>query len=178
MELHAWKVPRGELRQLTDRPAGTLFGFISADGRHVYYLDDESGNEAGHLVRVPWEGGAPEDVTPTFPPYSSLGGATSRASNLFAFTTIDADGYGLVAVDLDATGGLGEPRLLHRDKRLFTPPVVSPTGEVVVVASTERTRRRGCRSVVRRHPSAAGDRHRPGERTTDADTAAGGRDAG
>jgi dipeptidyl aminopeptidase/acylaminoacyl peptidase len=80
-------------------------------------------------------------VTPTFPSYSAFGGATSRASNLLAFRTIDADGYGLVAVDLDATGGSGEPRQLHRDKRLFTPPVVSPTGEVVVVASTERTGR-------------------------------------
>src|SRR5215208_1771441 len=64
MELHAWEVASGELRQVTDRPAGTLFGLIAPDGRHVYYLDDVAGNEAGHFVRVPWEGGKGEDVTP------------------------------------------------------------------------------------------------------------------
>jgi dipeptidyl aminopeptidase/acylaminoacyl peptidase len=141
MELHAWDLVTGELRQLTDRPAGTLFGQISPDGSHVYFLDDVGGNEAGHFVRIPWEGGNSEDVTPELPPYSSFGADISRSGNLFAATLIDEAGYGLIAINLDPAGGLGEARLLHRDKRLFTPPVVSPDGEIAVVGSTERTGR-------------------------------------
>ena len=44
-QLYAWEVPPGELRQVTDRPEGVLFGFIDSLGRHVYYLDDKDGNE-------------------------------------------------------------------------------------------------------------------------------------
>jgi hypothetical protein len=34
-QLYAWEVPTGELRQLTDRPEGVIFGFIDPMGRHV-----------------------------------------------------------------------------------------------------------------------------------------------
>jgi dipeptidyl aminopeptidase/acylaminoacyl peptidase len=138
-ELHAWDVTTGELRRLTDRPAGTVLGLIAPDGRHVYYLDDRAGNEVGHPVRVPWEGGPPEDVTPGLPPYSTSGGDMSRSANLLAFTMADASGYALVAIDLDPSGTLGEPRVLCRGTRFFTAPVLSPRGELAVVASTERT---------------------------------------
>jgi Tol biopolymer transport system component len=55
-QLYAWDVPTGELRQLTDRPEGVLFGGLSPDGCYVYYLEDRQGNEIGHFVRVPFEG--------------------------------------------------------------------------------------------------------------------------
>ena len=32
-QLYAWEVPTGELRQLTDRPEGVLFGFLDSHGR-------------------------------------------------------------------------------------------------------------------------------------------------
>ncbi len=56
-QLYAWEVPTNELRQLTDRPEGVASGGISPDGRWVYYLDDEQGNEIGHIVRMPFAGG-------------------------------------------------------------------------------------------------------------------------
>ena len=54
-QLYAWDVPSGELRQLTERPAGILFGALSGDGRYVYYLDDGQGTEqtSGHQNRKP-----------------------------------------------------------------------------------------------------------------------------
>ncbi len=138
-ELYAWDVPSGHLRQLTDRPEGTLFGFISPDGRHVYYLDDLGGDEIGHLVWVPFAGGPPEDVTPHLPPYATFGGAVSDAGNLLAFTLADEAGFALVATDLAPDDALGEPRALYRTEHLCWAPVVSPDGELAVVASTERT---------------------------------------
>ena len=68
-QLYAWDVPTGALRQITNQPAGIQYGGISGDGRYIYYLDDEQGNEIGHFVRVPFENGEAEDLTPDLPPY-------------------------------------------------------------------------------------------------------------
>jgi dipeptidyl aminopeptidase/acylaminoacyl peptidase len=138
-QLHAWDVASGDLRQLTDRPEGQLFGFIAPDGGHVYYLDDEGGNEIGHLVRIPFAGGPPQDVTPNLPPYTSFGGAIAASGNLLAFMAAADGAFSLVAVALAPDGSIGEPRVLYRSERLFWPPLVSPDGKLAVVASTERT---------------------------------------
>ena len=66
-----WNVETDELTQLTDDPAGVPHGSISADGEHVYYLRDRGGDEIGHYVRLPFSGGAPEDITPDLPDYAS-----------------------------------------------------------------------------------------------------------
>ena len=138
-QLYAWEVPAGELRQLTDRPEGVLFGFIDALGRHVYYLDDSDGNEIGHLVRVPFAGGEPEDTSPGLPPYSTWGGAISATGNRLAFTRADAEGFTLTAIDLDPDGQMSEPRDIFRSGRVVSPPVLSPEGDLAVVASAERS---------------------------------------
>ena len=62
-QLYAWDVPSGRLRALTNRAAGTIAGVVSPDGRFVYYHDDVGGNELGHFVRIPFEGGAPASIT-------------------------------------------------------------------------------------------------------------------
>src|ERR1700757_1505779 len=77
-QLYAWDVPTGELRQLTSRPEGVSWGVISRDGRYVYYLNDTKGNEIGHFLRIPFQGGEPEDITSQLPPYSSWSFNTSR----------------------------------------------------------------------------------------------------
>jgi dipeptidyl aminopeptidase/acylaminoacyl peptidase len=137
-QLYAWDLPSGQLRQLTDRPEGVVFGFIDSHGRHVYYLDDTGGNEIGHLVRVPFSGGEPEDTSPGLPPYSTFRGAISATGNRLAFTRADADGFTLTVVDLDPDGKMSEPRGLFRSERVTSPPVLSPRGDLAVVASAER----------------------------------------
>src|SRR5215831_18231814 len=124
-QLYAWDVPTGTLRQLTNRPEGMLFGWISPDGRYVYYLDDALGNEIGHYVRVPFEGTsesaperAPEDVTPGLPLYASPGMALSRSGNLLAFVAPNADGFHVYALDLAPDGRPSAPRKLHTSQKL------------------------------------------------------------
>ena len=56
-QLYTWDVPTGELRQLTDRFEGLLYGVISPNGRYVYCFADTKGNEIGHFIRIPFEGG-------------------------------------------------------------------------------------------------------------------------
>ncbi len=138
-QLYAWDVPAGSLRQVTDRPAGTSFGFISPDGRYVYYLDDRDGNEIGHYVRVPFEGGEPQDITPDLSRYSSFNFTISHAANLIGFTLANTDGFSICSVDAGPDGALGTARVLYRSKRLAIGPVLSYGGEIAVIASTERT---------------------------------------
>ena len=137
-QLYAWDVPSGDLRQLTDRPAGILFGALSGDGRYVYYLDDEQGNEIGHFVRIPFENGEAQDLTPDFPPYSSFAFVSSGSGSHFGFTTAGADGFEMYSLETTANGEIGVPRRLFHSQKLAFGPFYSYAGEVAVVATTDR----------------------------------------
>jgi dipeptidyl aminopeptidase/acylaminoacyl peptidase len=138
-QLYGWEVPGGQLHQLTHRPEGHVLGAISADGRHVYYLSDEKGNEIGHYVRVPFSGGDPEDITPHLEPYSSVDLDFSAASSVAAFTAAGSDGFQLYCVEVPPDGERGAPRLLYGTKSLAFSGGVSSDGAIAVLASTERT---------------------------------------
>lgn len=138
-QLYAWDVPSGKLRQLTDRPEGVLFGFISPDGRHVYYLQDKGGNEIGHYVRLPFEGGEPEDITPEMPPYSSFGFNMSRAGNFIGLNIVNAEGFHVFGLKLEQGNIISAPRKLYHSRKLVFGPVLSHGGEIGVVGSTQRT---------------------------------------
>jgi dipeptidyl aminopeptidase/acylaminoacyl peptidase len=137
-QLYAWEVPTGELRQLTERPTGISSGWIAPDGRFVYYLDDDHGNEIGHYVRVPFGGGEPEDITPDLPPYSSWSLHLSLSGNRLGFTVACADGFHAYAVEQREDGSLPAPRLLFHSRKLFFGPVFSYDGGIAVVETTER----------------------------------------
>src|SRR5690349_23665921 len=101
-QLHAWNVKTGDLRQITDAPAGVVFGGISPDGKYIYYLKDNQGNEIGHYVRVPFEGGEPQDLTPNLPPYASFSLSESLSGRMIGFTVASQDGFKLMMME---TGG-------------------------------------------------------------------------
>jgi dipeptidyl aminopeptidase/acylaminoacyl peptidase len=88
---------------------------------------------------VPFGGGEPEDTSPNLPPYSTWAGVISATGNRLAFTRADGEGFTLTAVDLGADGEMSEPRDLFRRERVTSPPVLSPEGDLAVVASTERS---------------------------------------
>ncbi len=137
-QLYAWDVPSGDLKQLTDIPWGQAFGSISPDGRYVYYLQDEEGNELGHYVRLPFAGGEPEDITPDVPPYSSFGLSFSRASNMMGFTLADDAGFHSFCATLEPDGPLGPRKVLHETRSMVSGPLLSYDGELAVIATTER----------------------------------------
>ncbi len=100
-QLYAWDVPGGHvLRQLTDRPEGILSGYLAPDGCNVYYLDDNGGNEIGHFVRVPFEGGEPDDITPHLPPYSSWFICISLDGTCLGFMAANDTGFHIYCCDL------------------------------------------------------------------------------
>jgi dipeptidyl aminopeptidase/acylaminoacyl peptidase len=138
-QLYAWDVPTGALRQLTHRPTGIVNGQISPDGRWIYYLEDQAGNEIGHFVRVPFEGGIPEDVTPDLPLYSSFGLRTSRDSSVLGITVATDGGFQMYAIEAGPDAA-GESRPIYRSGALTFGPTFSYAGEIAVAETLEGMR--------------------------------------
>jgi dienelactone hydrolase len=137
---YSWDVPTGELRQLTDRFEGLLYRVISPNGRYVYCFADTKGNEIGHFIRIPFEGGEAEDVTPDMPPYPTFGLELSGGGNLLAFTTAVANEYQVYAVDIGPSDALDSPRLICRNKNLIHLCCLSYDGSIAVVALASATK--------------------------------------
>lgn len=138
-QLYAWDTTNDELRQLTDIGWGKVGGAISPDGRFVYYLADESGNERGHYVRMPWEGGEPEDITPDLPPYNTFSLTFSRSGNQLGMVLADAEGFHVFVAPLDDAGNLGERQLIFESFSMTGGPFFTYDGALAVVSTTERT---------------------------------------
>ncbi len=141
--LYAWYIPTGEQVCLTNRNEGVWFGVLSPDGRYVYYLDDRQGDEIGHLIRVPYEGGQSEDITPDMPPYAVpfesgvFGLSISRQGNMLGFSTATEDGSHLYCMELSPAGEISTPRKLYDANKLIIGPLLSSGGELAILASTE-----------------------------------------
>lgn len=138
-ELYAYDLLSNMLRQVTNRPSGTIFGNISPDGRNIYYLDDDQGNETGHFVRVPFEGNGkePQDLTPTLQPYSTLSCSIDDTSSHFGLTVPNPDGFDSFVVGLFGDS-IQEPCKISRNSKIAEGPFFSHDGKVSILASTER----------------------------------------
>ena len=138
-QLYAWDLKAGALRQLTWKPEGVPFGAISSDGRYIYYMQDKAGDEIGHLVRMPWEGGSAEDLTPEMEPYSAFGMSTSRGGNLIGTILSNDSGFHLLVFPVGEGDAIGTSRELHRSRKIMFGPSFSHGGEIAVLTSTERS---------------------------------------
>ena len=137
-QLYAWDVATDQLRQLTDRPAGTMLGNISGDGRHVLYLDDTTGDELGHWVRIPYEGGPAEDLTPDLPAYASWDLRTRRGGSEILFTAASERGHETWLLAPDTTGP-DRARRLHATHGVAQAAGLTADGRLAFVLSNERT---------------------------------------
>ena len=91
------------MKQLTHTPGGhNSFLILSPDGRWVYFLKDSHGNEIGHYVRMPYEGGEPQDITPGMPPYSSfLSVFQPVRQHILGFTTAGPEGFSMYSEEVN-----------------------------------------------------------------------------
>jgi dipeptidyl aminopeptidase/acylaminoacyl peptidase len=134
-QLYAWDVASGTLQQRTFQGAGVVMGTISADGQYIYYLHDEQGNEIGHYVRVPFEGGETEDVTPDMPAYASFYITESFSGNAIGFTAANQFGFQMYVHDK-----AGKRLFSYENQALSVGPNLSYDASVAVIATTEKSR--------------------------------------
>ncbi|MDD5191473.1 MAG: prolyl oligopeptidase family serine peptidase [Dehalococcoidales bacterium] len=137
-QLYAWDVTSGALRSLTSVPDGIFFGSISADGRYVYYLQDNKGDEMGHFVRLPYEGGEVEDITPDMPLYSAFGLSGSSDGTVLGFTAGLQDGFHVMLLDAQNGKINSPPREIHHSRKMVFGPTLSANGKMAALTSTER----------------------------------------
>ncbi len=137
-QLHGMNLATGETWPLTDERDGEAHGYLWPDGRWIDYLLDVEGSEVGHFVRVPFEGGPAQDLTPDLPPYSSFSRAASWDGRVFAFVAGDPQGSVLYVVDL-VDGSIGPARPVWRSEHLVFGPELSADGSVAVVRTNERS---------------------------------------
>ncbi len=138
-QIYAWDTVTGERHQRTDIPSGKVGGGISPDGKYIYYLQDEGGNEIGHYVRVPFEGGEPEDITPDLPPYSSLSISQSLDGSTIGFSAATQKGFEMYTIPVGEDSAHGKPSLLYRSARLSMGPFLSFDARYAAIITTERS---------------------------------------
>src|SRR6186997_833924 len=113
-QVHAWDVPSGERRQVTDHPVGVTDGTPTLDGEGVLWFQDETGSEAGRWLVQPFSGGPSDGRTarpflPGVPQGWSYG--LAQAPGIVAAAVGDADGFA-VYVTLDG----GPAAEVHRSQ--------------------------------------------------------------
>src|SRR3954451_3492459 len=108
-QTYAIDLDTGAMRQLTNADAGTVLAYLAEDGRSLLTLEDEGGNEVGHWVSIPVQGGDRTDLTPDMQAYSSWTVAADRAGTQVAIAITTDDGTEIVVV---SPSGASAPRRL------------------------------------------------------------------
>ncbi len=140
LQYYAWDIPSNSLRQITNTPGGiSVDMYISPDGQWVYYLHDQQGTETGHFVRMPFDGGEPQDLTPKLPPYSPFGFMISRSGSRIALTAVYDSVYHVYCLEVGKDGKPGALREIHTSPQHMEGVGISHDGDILVVRSTERT---------------------------------------
>ncbi len=137
-EVYAWDVSTAQLRPLLGSDVSIIESWIDPAGRYVYFLHDPDGSELGHLMRVPFEGGPMEDLTPDLPPYTLRGMGFSHNGARLAFNPVNADGFQIYCIELDPEGTPDALHQLYRSPFETWESFVSADAQMVVTQSTER----------------------------------------
>ncbi len=137
-QLFAWNPVTGALRQATDTTHGIWEGWIDSLGRHIYYHLDPDGSELGHLVRVPFDGGEVEDVTPSLPPYTLRGVGFSGDGRWLALNPVSRAGFQLAIASLADDGAVGEPRIIFTSEHEAWYALLAHDGSRAAMISTAR----------------------------------------
>ncbi len=105
-------LPAGEWRKLTDDPVGLYDGFPTPDGSGVIWFHDDTGDEFGHYVVAPFEGGGTEPLVDRIPDGWPAGHAVREG--VVAIALGERDGFAIyVSVD-------GEPaREVYRHEEML-----------------------------------------------------------
>ena len=128
-QLRAHDFETGYDRQVTRKRNGALFGSISPSGNHIYYLNDVTGNENGHFVRIPFLGGKVIDMTPNMPPYFSYTLGINDNDDSFCFTAAFTSENKVYFFSNNI-----QPVCIYKSKCSISEPIISSDGAYTCIA--------------------------------------------
>lgn len=134
-QLHAVDFEGGFHRQVTRRKGGALFGSISPDGRYIYWLNDQAGEEYGHFIKISFSGGKSINITPGLKPYFSYSISSSDDEKIVCFTAAIENKNKVFGIKAK-NDKIYEPFEIYSSDSTLTEAVCSPDGEYVCVAET------------------------------------------
>ncbi|MEW2810998.1 prolyl oligopeptidase family serine peptidase [Streptomyces massasporeus] len=132
-ELYAWDRRTGEQRQVTDRPHGTMNGFVASDGRSIWWFEDADGDEFGEWVRQPFEGGPTTRALPGLKPSYPAGIAMNRDGSVVVVGRSTSEDGSTVHV----VQGEGSPVEIYRHREPARVRDLSRDGTLVALEHTE-----------------------------------------
>jgi dipeptidyl aminopeptidase/acylaminoacyl peptidase len=94
-----------QLRQVSDRPQGTIGCAIAPDGNDVYWFDDQAGDELGRWRRQPFVGGPETVLLQNLPPAYGSGIVARRGGGAVVGRGVD-DGFELAVASPDGGGAI------------------------------------------------------------------------
>jgi dipeptidyl aminopeptidase/acylaminoacyl peptidase len=149
-QIHRWRVGEAVGEAMTAFPTGKGAAWISPDGDWVVWHADRAGDEVGHFVAAPWEGGEPIDLTPDLAGYASFA-AGFGPDGTFGCSIIGSDRVQLAVVPFPP--GAGAPRLLDPGPGFVSGMAVGPAGTVAF----STTAGRGLQTVLRVIDASTGE---------------------
>ncbi|MBI2776560.1 MAG: S9 family peptidase [Chloroflexi bacterium] len=138
IQLYAWAPATGDLTRITDEPTGRIVGQLSPDGRWACYLRDVGGNELGHFVSLPTDGGPEVDLSPGLADYAGEVLAFSRDGRRVAFVTVSDDTFA-ARVGAFVDGATRDLKTIHASRAGLFAAALSADGSVLVLSSSHRS---------------------------------------
>ncbi len=135
-EIYAFDAAAAEgqaLRQLTDRPQGTLHATITPDGRDVWWFADTDGDEFGVWQVQPWDGsGKARPAAPALKPGWPAGLALALDGTAYIGIS-DDDGSEIWRVPNDGA----DPVLIYASEHDASVDDVSSDGQLIAISHSE-----------------------------------------
>ena len=166
VEFVAVELSTGNRERLGPAPAAYADGYwTAADGRAVFRVDDPTGSELGHLVRLGVDGAGP-DLTPDWPDYTIRGGEAGADGRLHVAATVDASGFTLALIDAPPDDSLASVRRLYHSRNEAWRPKLSTDGVLAAIDTTDHSpgvRRFGVTVFETESGARVGELTQPGE---------------
>ena len=129
-QIYAWDRVTGLRRQVTDHPIGVLGGAATPDGAGVVWFHDVTGDEVGHWLVAPFEGGEARPLVAGVADAWTTG--LCLGDGLVVVGTADDDGFSVYVAEGD-----GPARLLHHHEELVEAAGLSRDSTLVAIGHAE-----------------------------------------
>jgi dipeptidyl aminopeptidase/acylaminoacyl peptidase len=137
MSFATWDVRRGAVGATTiaTNESVGFTAWLSADGRALFRLAEDSGNEHGHVERLSLDAaGEGLDLTPDLAPYALRGGDSSLDGSTVVFAPVNADGFMLAS---GPSSGASPARIVYRTPNEAWNPRISADSRLAVIDTTD-----------------------------------------